>query len=312
MGFDLSQLSKTHQILFEDFSAFLSSEKRLSANTVSSYLFDLKSWSDRGFNLSGKVPPTIQEFRKILENLDSLENFKKSTLTRRNASLRAFVKFRSLSFPQWEEFLAHIPKLQATDSWPEARSVAEIEKLLDFSEDASKPEVLRNKAMLELMYASGLRVSEACTLEWNQIDERAMVLRVLGKGSKERLVPFGERAWEFLERYRDRVWSEWVVGAKKSESRKVFLSHLKRGLSRMGVWKILHNRALTSGLEHIHPHVLRHSFATHLIEGGADVRFVQVLLGHSSLNTTERYLKIADKELAKMVEKHHPLYKKNT
>lgn len=302
------QLESDLEKALEDFQIFLRAEKRHSPATVSSYTFDMMAWMKSGLDVRKANAPSPDWIRRALKNFETKEKLKASSLARRAATLRSFIRFKTLSDPQWESALKHLPSTKAVDFWPEARSVEEIERLLDFSPSNFEKEALRNRALLELMYASGLRVSEIIALEWNQIDERLLVLRIMGKGQKERLVPFSERAWSWLERYRNAAWSVWSEGARRGDAKKVFLSHLKKPLSRMAIWKILSKRALEAGLEHIHPHMLRHSFATHLIEGGADVRFVQAMLGHSSLNTTERYLKVADRELVKMVRAHHPLF----
>lgn len=294
----------------DDFSVFLRSEKRLSPHTVTSYSFDLQAWIAKGLDVVASHPPTSQWIAETLKEFLDSEKLLPSSIARRQASLRSFVRYKSLSQADWERVLKYLPSGKAQDSWPEARPLEEIEQFLDFEPQTFEKEKLRNKALLELMYASGLRVSEAISIEWSQIDERAMIARIFGKGQKERLVPFTERAWLWLELYRKTVWGSWSEGAKRADSKKVFLSHLKKPLSRMGVWKILQKRSLEAGIDHLHPHVLRHSFATHLIEGGADVRFVQAMLGHGSINTTERYLKVADKELVTMVEKYHPLFQK--
>ncbi len=295
------------QQLLEDFEWFCSSEKRLSQNTVSSYLFDLKAWVREGLNLESQQAPKVDEIREMLERFEKSEKIKASSLARRQSSLRAFARFRSFQAPHWEELLRVLIPGKVSEPWPAALSVADIEKLLDFEAPLFEAQLVRNRALLELMYATGLRVSEALALEWNQVDERSQTLRVLGKGQKERMVPFTDRAWLHLSRYRESAWVTWSEGLPKEKAAVVFMSHLKKPLTRMAVWKILHKRSLVCGLEGVHPHVLRHSFATHLLQGGADVRFVQLLLGHSSLNTTERYLKLADDELKELFAKHHPL-----
>jgi len=288
----------------EDFRAYMDGERRLSKNTVDSYLSDLNFWQLAGLDLSRPESPAAQSLRDALKT-QSAQALSDATLARRSAALRLYVKFKSLQNPSWIGLLDEVPSGKLSSTFPKALDIDEIERLLDF--EVLEPRLLRNRALLELMYAAGLRVSEAITLQWSAVDERAGVLRVMGKGNKERLVPFSERAGHWLKKYREEIWPEWSAGAGRKDSEKVFLSHLKKGLSRMGVWKIIHQRALVAAIEGVHPHVLRHSFATHLLQGGADVRFVQLLLGHQSLNTTERYLKIADEELIKLFEEFHPL-----
>ena len=295
----------TNQPALEDFRAYMDGERRLSPNTVESYLSDLYFWNAAGIDLNLSHSPGTATFRASLKKIAE-DNLSEATIARRSAALRLFIKFKSMQNSSWNELLDEVPSGRLSAQFPKALSVDEIETLLNF-EVSGDPRKLRNRAIFELMYASGLRVSEVTELRWTSVDERAGVLRVLGKGSKERMVPFSERAGVWLKKYREEAWPSWAEGATRKDADKVFLSHLKKGLSRMGVWKMLHQRALKAGIEGAHPHVLRHSFATHLLQGGADVRFVQLLLGHQSLNTTERYLKIADEELIKLFEEFHPL-----
>jgi len=290
---------------FDAFRWYLAGERRLARNTVEGYLNDLRTWSAAGLELESASPPEESAVQTAYAKF-SEEGLKSSTLSRRSATLRAFVKYRALAHPDWEKALPYLPPARSELKLPKALSVMDVRQLLDFDPGADKA-ALRNRALLELLYAAGLRVSEAAALTWAQVDERRGLLKVHGKGDKERFVPFTERAAEWLFRYRDRAWSTWSEGLTRRQAETVFLSSRRKGLTRMAIWKILHKRALVAGLKHVHPHVLRHSFATHLLQGGADVRVVQVLLGHSSLDTTERYLKVTDRELKSLFEKHHPL-----
>jgi site-specific recombinase XerD len=290
----------------EDFFWYLQGERRLAPNSLSAYRSDLASWKAGGFDLEGALPPKAEQLLATLREWEALE-LEASTLARRSSSLRLFIRYRALRDPSWERLLPELPVGTQDAPLPKALSVDEVRTLLEFEAHPDEPETLRNRALLELIYASGLRVSEACDLLWSQVDERQGVLRVLGKGSKERMVPYSERAGEWLFRYRDHAWAAWSDAALKKHKNHVFLSRRHKPLSRMAVWKIMQRRALVAGLEPVHPHQLRHSFATHLLQGGADVRVVQLLLGHSSLNTTERYLKLADDELRKLFDEIHPL-----
>ena len=290
----------------DDFLWYLQGEKRLAPNSLSAYKTDLKIWQDAGLGIFGKVTPSRETLVGVLEKFEA-ENRKSSTLSRRVASLRSYLRFRSILDVSWETLLEELPTPREELPFPKALSVSEVEKLLDF-EPGADARLLRNRALLELIYASGLRVSEALNLSWSALEPGRRVLRVLGKGSKERFVPYSERAGRWLELYRERVWPDWQANALKKHRDIIFLSHLSKPLTRMAVWKILQKRSLEGGLEtQVHPHMLRHSFATHLLQGGADVRVVQLLLGHSSLNTTERYLKITDSELRQVFDEYHPL-----
>ncbi len=291
----------------EDFEWFLSGERRLAKNTAASYRYDLGAWTGAGLDFSRPEPPTSAEFLKALELFDG-EGLRATTLNRRLATFRAFVKFRALARPDWEDLLKEVPTAKNELRLPKALGVDQVQALLEFEgSDPSPQNALRNRALLELIYAAGLRVSEAIELTWPQIDERRGLLRVMGKGQKERLVPVTERAFQWLKAYREEVWPAWSDPRSRRYAEVVFLSARRKPLTRMAVWKILAKRALAAGLDHVHPHVLRHSFATHLLQGGADVRAVQLLLGHQSLNTTERYLKVTDDELLGLFRNHHPL-----
>jgi integrase/recombinase XerD len=294
----------------EDFLWYVRGERRLSPQTVSAYKSDLQQWGKAGLNIEARQPPTPQVLAKVQEH-KVLSALKPSSKARFVATLRAFVRFRSLSDPKWSQTLEHLPSPKVDDTLPKALSVEQIEQLLDFDpstyKDRAAGRALRNRALFEVMYAGGLRVSELTALTWRQYSESAGVLKILGKGKKERLVPLTERAQEWLLSYRDQVWTDWAPALPKKFQDAVFVSHLGRPLTRMAVWKLLHQRGLEAGIDDLHPHILRHSFATHLLQGGADVRFVQLLLGHTSLLATSKYLKLSDQELKTLFAELHPL-----
>lgn len=299
----MSIVSKADELdLFGD---YLRGERRLATNSIQGYLSDLRFWKLAGLDLEAAEPPSTEVLREALRHFER-EKLSDRSLARRNSSLRLFTLFRSREFPGWRAFLTELPRNAKVEARPKALSVDEIARLLDF-DPGDDPRRLRNRALLELIYASGLRVSEAIALERSAIDERAMLLKISGKGSHERIVPYSERAAQWLEAYWERGRPQWAEGLNRRYQETVFLSSHQKGLTRMSVWNILRARGLEAGVDDVHPHVLRHSFATHLLQGGADVRFVQALLGHRSLNTTETYLKISDTELKSLFEKLHPL-----
>jgi len=193
---------------------------------------------------------------------------------------------------------------------PEFLSVAEMQSLLEaFSGD--EPYSLRNRAMLETMYACGLRVSELTTLkQWDVLADVELV-RVFGKGSKERLVPIGAQALRWIAQYTAEGRGQLIRTSQTDDI--LFLSSRGRQLSRMSVWKVIQQAASTAGIEtHVHPHMFRHSFATHLIEGGADLRAVQEMLGHADIATTQIYTHI-DREYVKEVHTlFHPRSRQHT
>jgi integrase/recombinase XerD len=180
---------------------------------------------------------------------------------------------------------------------------AQVEALLE-APDVSTPLGLRDKAILETMYASGLRASEVTQLKAESIDREVGLLRIFGKGRKERLVPIGSSALAAILRYEDHARSRLLKGKR---TRQLFLNHSGDGLSRMGLWLIVRKHALAAGVAQIlSPHVLRHSFATHLLENGADLRALQAMLGHADISTTEIYTHVTRERLRQVFDKFHP------
>ncbi len=187
---------------------------------------------------------------------------------------------------------------------PEVLSEADVEMLLA-APDTSKPQGIRDRTMLEVSYACGLRVSELINLQLHQVNMRTGVLRVVGKGNKERLVPFGEQAGEWLDKY----FSDARPGLLKEchDCSVLFISNRGLGMTRQAFWHVIKRHARVVGIEkHLSPHTIRHAFATHLLNHGADLRVVQMLLGHSDLSTTQVYTHIAQARLQELHREHHP------
>jgi integrase/recombinase XerD len=293
----------------EDFIWYLQGEKRFSKNTVESYRFDLKFWMGLGLDPEALGPPTPEDFDQMLDRFSSTD-LAPASRSRRISSLRLFIRYRSLLAAQhadeWLHRLSLTPKIREEVPLPKSLALSQIENFLDF-DPAADLSLLRDRALFEVIYASGLRISEALGLTWSVVRFSEELLLVQGKGSKERWVPSSRRALNWLQRFREQAWEGWSEGAPRKFRDHVFLSARGSPLTRMGAWKAFHRRSLISGIDDVHPHVLRHSFATHLLQGGADVRAVQMLLGHQSLTTTERYLKIDDQELKKLFAEFHPL-----
>ncbi|HOZ05891.1 MAG TPA: site-specific tyrosine recombinase XerD, partial [Arenimonas sp.] len=198
--------------------------------------------------------------------------------------------------------LLELPKL--SKGLPKALSESEIEALLG-GPDTNTNEGLRDRAMIELMYATGLRVSELVTLPTTSINLRQGVLRVMGKGSKERLVPMGEEAQHWLERYLQQARPVFV---QKKNLSALFLGANAEAMTRQQFWSLIKKMAVRAGIDSgkVSPHGLRHSFATHLLNHGADLRALQMLLGHSSLSTTQIYTLVAKEGLKRLHQAHHP------
>jgi integrase/recombinase XerD len=215
--------------------------------------------------------------------------------------LRTFFKFLL------RENLVHANPTRSLDGYkirmnlPTVLSLDEMELLLSFPVETAQD--LRDKTIIELMYSCGLRASEVCHLSLNQIDLEDELIRVFGKGSKERLVPLGRRAKDLLKEYLSLARPKLI---KKDPYDEVFLSFQGRPFSRISLWKIIKKRALQADMRNIHPHILRHSFATHLLEGGADLRSVQEMLGHTNISTTQIYTHLNLQHLREVHLKFHP------
>jgi integrase/recombinase XerD len=226
------------------------------------------------------------------------------TNARELTALRRFYAEQVRHDPAFEDptLLLDAPKLPRT--LPKALAEREIEGLLN-APAIDKPIGLRDRAMLELMYACGLRVSELVTLPLAGLNLRQGVLRVTGKGGKERLVPIGETCMDWLTRY---LREARPALAKGHETPALFLSNRAAGMTRQMAWTLVKKHALAAGIaaKRISPHVLRHSFATHLLNHGADLRALQMLLGHSNLSTTQIYTLVAREGLKRLHEQHHP------
>jgi integrase/recombinase XerD len=292
----------------EDFLWFLQGEKRFSKNSVEAYGSDILFWQTLGLDLNSESPHSGQ-FGEMVGKFDSTP-MATSTRARRLATLRTFLKYRSLLNPkfesEWNHLLGQTPKVREDLPFPKSLTLSQIERFLNFAGDG-QPEKSRNRALFEIIYASGLRISEALGLRWENVRREEELLLVFGKGSKERWVPTSGRALQWLFDYREKAWRDWSQSSPRKFRDFIFISKRGSPLTRMGAWKLFRARSLESGVDDVHPHVLRHSFATHLLQGGADVRAVQLLLGHQSLSTTERYLKIDDQELKKLFAEFHPL-----
>lgn len=299
----------------DDFRMYLLNERRLSIRTVDSYISDLEAWIKAGLRFDESANDIARLWPEAWKTMSDL-NFEASTSARRVASLRSWIRYRAqrqssdLGGSEFIDILARLPKFTPPQSFPQALTVDEIDLILSFEPETDLE--FRNRALFELVYASGLRASEVLSLEWAAVDERRETLRILGKGSKERVVPFSNRAADWLFRYQKDVWPQLVERAQPAFRNRVFLNQRGTGLSRMGLWKLIHKRAQDVGLEGVHPHVLRHSFATHLLQGGADLRAVQLLLGHESIVTTERYVAMSDHELFRVFRDYHPLFQGST
>lgn len=280
----------------------LALERGLSPNTVSAYRRDLERLAAR---LGAKKLPDILEARQrhLAEHLRGLRRsgLAPRSISRALVSIRCFYRFLISEGERDDDPAANLAFPRQIRRLPRVLSEDQVEALLRAPEPAS-PLGLRDKAMLELLYATGLRVTELVTLELSQLHLDEGFLIAFGKGRKERLVPIGEAAGQWTARYLGEVRGTLAEGRHEI----VFVNSRGAGLSRQGFWKILRAYGTASGVERLSPHVLRHCFATHLLEHGADLRSVQMMLGHADLSTTQIYTHIHEARLRGIYDEFHP------
>jgi integrase/recombinase XerD len=284
--------------LIDSFLDSLYIEKGLSNNTVSSYRNDIKSfllWIDKNsFNpLSINDSDANNYISKLFR-----DGLKSSSVNRKISSIKSFYTFLQKKKIIMKSPIADIVMPKQEKYLPVSISEEEVERLLN-SPDLNIEIERRDKAIIELLYATGMRISELTNLKLTDIDINRSVLKVFGKGSKERLVPFGEKAAESISLY--------LKDRKDLKSKEIFLSNRGTKISRGAFWQRIKIYIKRENLKiSISPHTLRHAFATHLLNRGADLRSVQILLGHSDLSTTQIYTHIAKQRLGEILKKHHP------
>jgi integrase/recombinase XerD len=281
------------------FLNYLYIEKGLSQNTVKSYKKDIDSFLSWSYNLDNLNFVNFQE-AEINNYISFLfeSKLKSSSVNRKISSLKALYLYLIKKNIINNSPVSEIVTPKQEKYLPISMSEDEVDKLLA-SPDLSIEIEVRDKAMIEMLYATGMRISELLNLKIIDMDINRCVVKVLGKGSKERLIPFGESALEALNSY--------FSVRKNSTSKEVFLSNRGSKLSRVAFWKRIKIYLSRANLkESISPHTLRHAFATHLLNRGADLRSVQLLLGHSDLSTTQIYTHIAKQRLGEVLKKHHP------
>ena len=294
----------TSDILIDQFLNFLLVEKGLSKKTLEAYSRDLIRY--RHFLAEQKAAVFSEADTPFI--LKYLIHLRKSGLVARSRA-RHLVAIRGLyRFLVQEKFLHNDPARlidlpKSSLKLPDVLSREDIELLLQ-APDSDKPLGIRDAAMLELLYAAGLRVSELVNLKLHDINLEAGFVRVFGKGSKERIVPMGMQAKEKIQNYLKTVRSKRL---KQKSSPYLFIARADRPMTRQGFWKLLRRYAQQAGLnKKITPHSLRHSFASHLLEGGADLRAVQVMLGHVDISTTQIYTHVTRDHLKQLHRKFHP------
>ncbi|HUF01045.1 MAG TPA: tyrosine recombinase XerC [Gaiellaceae bacterium] len=284
----------------------LTLQARRSPRTVDAYRRDLAALrAHTGRDVGGSTADELEAWVASMR----AAGLAASTIARRVSAVRSYFRHLVLIGARAENPAASVQLPRRPRTLPRALSPAETERLIDAA-NGTMPRALRDRALVELLYGAGLRVSEAVGLEKNGVSLEERVVRVLGKGSKERVVPLGRPAAEAVRRY-------LALGRPHLDRRyrpELFLNARGGALTRAGAFLILRKLADRAGLEpgRVHPHLLRHSFATHLLEGGADLRSVQEMLGHADLGTTERYTHISDRRRRDVYFQAHPHARRRT
>jgi integrase/recombinase XerD len=293
------------------FKAFLQLEKSLSAHSVEAYLRDIDKLTNYlEFNEEALSPADIslQHLQSFIQCIGEMD-MAPTSQARIISGIKSFFKYCLLEQICTVNPTTLLPSPKTRRKLPDVLSFEEIELLISHI-NLSKPEGGRNKAILETMYSSGLRVTEAINLKISCLYLDVGFIRVIGKGDKERLIPIGSDAIKFIKIYKDTIRIHQTP-AKNCEDI-LFLNNRGKGLSRVMIFYIIKDLILKSGIKKsISPHSFRHSFATHLVEGGADLRAVQEMLGHESITTTEIYTHINREYLRDTLDRFHPAFKKN-
>ena len=287
------------------FLTFCRVEKGLSANSLDAYRRDLESldnWATEQKLVDGKLF-TAGDLRAYVEWMSQTKGLKSRSIARHITTLRNLHKFmleQGVIETDPTEFLSS-PKHGTTI--PKFLNAAEIERLMAIPQ-AAEPLGLRDRAMIQLLYASGLRVTELCQVQLPDIERNLGVIRVVGKGGKHRLVPVGQSALEAIEQYLE---SGRPAILNRKSSKFLFVTGRGGKLTRQGFWKLLGLHGRKAGITRaLTPHIIRHSFATHLLEGGADLRSLQSMLGHADISTTQIYTHVVRGRLRQTLDDHHP------
>lgn len=298
-------MNKTNAEIIENFLIYLTLEKKLSSNSNYSYKEDILLFNDFLKETIPEDPCSLINFQKEqIENFlasRAEKNYKARSNQRMLSCLRTFIKYCHIEHLRSDNPLVAISSPKQEETLPEYLTENEVQSLLD-APNTSDPMELRDKAMIELMYASGLRVSELINLTLNDISMEENIIRVIGKGNKERLVPFADVTGKWLNEYLTKVRN-----MIQDPSEYLFLSKKKGAMTRQAFWYRIKEYALRIGInKNIHPHTLRHSFATHLLNHGATIFDVQLMLGHACVDTTQIYTHIANQKLKDLHHEFHP------
>ncbi|MCH3951367.1 MAG: site-specific tyrosine recombinase XerD [Acidaminococcus sp.] len=283
------------------FLDYLTVEMGLSPNTRDSYGRDLRMFSVRVKKELKDI--TRDDITKYMSDLKK-ENYAPTSSARKLAALKSFFRFMTSEGYIDEDPCEVIESDTRGVVLPKVLSVEEVKRLFS-APDLKKPEGFRDRTMLEVMYATGMRVSELLSLTLQRVDLKAQYVIAYGKGSKERLIPLGQYAVKFLKEYIDRVRPLFLKEDKPTDV--LFLSVRGTGMTRQRFWQVIKGYGEAVHIQkHLTPHILRHSFATHMLDNGADLRTVQELLGHSDISTTQIYTHLTNNRLKAVYDKSHP------
>jgi len=289
-----------------DYLHFLQVERQLSANTLSSYRRDLESYIEHLHKELALSSIKEVERAHILLHLEALRNqgISARTIARHISSIRSFHQFLLREKIADRDPTIHLEMPQIEQKLPKVLSIEEIDTLIG-APNRSKPQGVRDVAMLELLYGTGMRISELIGLNLDDVHLTMGFVRVFGKGGKERIVPLGKSAVRALDGYLQNARSKLQGTYPRTEA--FFINQRGKRLTRQGCWKLLKEHATKADIKkEITPHTLRHSFATHLIENGADLRAVQEMLGHADISTTQIYTHISKTRLSEVYKQFHP------
>ncbi|MDD4923650.1 MAG: site-specific tyrosine recombinase XerD [Dehalococcoidales bacterium] len=299
----------------ESFLNYLTVEKGFSGNTIEAYRNDLTQLLHFAEKEASKksIIPSWDNFNRqsMLSYMLNLKerNYAVTTVARKVAAAKSFFSFMVSEGKLREDPTENVSSPKVGKPLPDALSISQVRQLIEQPAKMSTPDARRDRAMLELLYASGMRVSELVSLNLGDVDINNCFVRCFGKGSKERMVPIYPQSAKTVDEYIKEVRPLWV---HRETEKALFLNQRGERLTRQGLWQILKNYAKDAGLDkQVTPHTLRHSFATHMLSGGADLRSVQELLGHANISTTQIYTHLTSEHVRNTYEKAHPRAKQS-
>lgn len=280
----------------KEYENYLKFEKNYSMNTINSYLSDIKEYQE--FKKGDILSSTKED---ILAYLKTIKNLESTTISHKISSLKSFFKYYQKREKIKVNPLTNIKSPKIAKKLPTYLTLEEVSKLLDV--EIKSPYDARNKAILELLYSSGIRISELCNMQTSNYNSYECIIRLIGKGSKERIIPLGDYAISVLEDY----INNYRPKINKKNINSIFINNRGDAVSRQFIFKVIKKECLKKGIrKNVSPHTLRHTFATHLLQNGADLRIIQELLGHENISTTQIYTHVSNQELKNDYQKFFP------